>query len=85
MKSSVLMYKYNSDTDNDSAPVKSSSSSNKSASICNAATDLTRFNHYGKYKLNYEWNFQENAHNIQCLSCINSIQSPLILSSSSDK
>jgi hypothetical protein len=84
MKSSVLMYKYNSDTDSDAPPVKSSSTSAKSA-VSSAATDLTRFNHYGKYKLNYEWNFQENAHNIQCLSCINSVQSPLILSSTSDK
>lgn len=75
MKSSVLMYKYNSDN----KEISNTSATN------NQLVDLTRFNHYGKYSLNYEWNFQEQAHNIQAISCINSIQSPLILSSTSDK
>jgi hypothetical protein len=69
------MYKYNAEITADSA------NNNPKDQL----VDLTRFNHYGKYSLNYEWNFQESAHNIQAISCINSVLSPLILCSTSDK
>lgn len=74
MKSSVLMYKYDFNVNNESGNASHATN-----------IDLTRFNHYGKYLLNYEWNFQADAQSVTCLSCINSVTSPIILSSTSDK
>ncbi len=81
------MYKYNPDYNGD-IPLNPSNGSirvggGKTATA--TLTDLTRFNHFGRYSLVNEWNFQESAHNVQTLHAINSIQSPYILSSTSDK
>lgn len=73
MKSSVLMYKYD--------PTVDTATSNPSQ----GSVDLTRFNHYGKYLLNYDWSFQGEAQSVTCLSAINSVPSSIILCSTSDK
>ncbi len=49
------------------------------------STDLTRFLHCGKYHLVNEWNFSDRAQNVVATAAMNSVQSPIILTSTSDK
>ena len=69
-----------------SSSSKLSSGVSSSSSTSKKNEDLLRF-HYpeGKYQLVHEWNFTAHAQGITAMACMNSVQSSLILCSSSDK
>ena len=60
--------------------------SNSSSSSSKKNEELIRF-HYpdGKYQLIHEWNFSTQAQTVTAMTCMNSVQSSLILCSTSDK
>lgn len=55
------------------------------AEAAEAKDELTRFLNTGKYQLVHEWKFDKIAHNVTALAAMNSIQTPLVLCSTSDK
>ena len=46
---------------------------------------LTRFLNSGKYQLMHTWDFQSSAHHVCATAAMNQVQSPLIITSTSDK
>jgi len=73
VKSSVLMYTYE---------VERASARNDLKVLQSAALSAG-----GRYKLVHEWNFSEpsQCHSVSAVGCVNQVQSPIILTATSDK